>query len=219
MSTKTTSDTNNQYNQAGMSAYNAFQPALMSQLLQMSQNPLSSSFFQNALAQMRNSANQVGARNMSNTLQNARTSGGMLSNSGGFTRALMNRNMLNNSTMQSNAFNSALGTALQNRNWALSSMEAYQPLQTGQKTTQQTGGLGTWLPQVAGAAIGGLTGGLGGSLGSMFGGGGGGNVLGSLGPGMTSGYNAPAPSMNFPGFQPGWMNMSALQNNAPFPGM
>lgn len=213
MSTKTTSNTSNQYNAAGMSAYNAFQPALMQQLLQMSQNPLSSSYFQNALAQMRNSANQIGARNTQNTLQNARTSGGMLSNSGGFTRALLNRNMLSNSTMQSNAFNSALNNALQNRNWALSSMEAYQPLQTGQKTTQQTGGLGTWLPQLAGAAIGGFTGS--GALGGIFGGGGGSNALGSLGPGMTSSYQQamlpPPPMMNLNALQGGFGGNSSYQ--------
>jgi hypothetical protein len=43
----------------------------------------------------------------------------------------------------------------------------YRPLQTGQNQTQSTGGLGTWLPQVAGMALGGLTGG---GLGSLFGG-------------------------------------------------
>lgn len=215
MSTKTSTNTANQYNSQGMAAYNAFQPALMSQLLQMAQNPLSSSFFQNALAQMRNSANQVGARNTQNTLQNARTSGGMLSSSGGFTRALLNRNMLNNSTMQSNAFNSALNNTLSSRNWALSSMEAYQPLQTGQKSTQTQSGLGTWLPQVAGAAIGGLTGGGFGGLGSLFGGGGGGSPLGSLNQGMTSSYQQtmlpPPPMMNLNALQGGFGGNSSYQ--------
>lgn len=208
MSTKTSTNTQNQYNPAGMGTYNAFQPVLQRQLLQMAQNPLSSSYFQNALAQMRGSANALGARNMKNTLQNARTGGGLLSNSGAFSQALTNQTMLNNSQLQSNAFNSALSNALQNRNWALSSMESYQPLQTGQNSTQTTGGLGTWLPQLAGAAIGGLSGMGGfGALGSMFKGA---SPLGSTSGGYLNNLNsfyqgAPPPNMN--------MNMNALQPN------
>ena len=186
MGTKTQTNTANQYNPAGMSAYNAFQPGLQSSLLQMAQNPLSSSYFQNALAQMRGSANQIAARGQSNQLSNARTGGGLLSNSGGFTQALTNRSMLANSQMQSNAFNSALGGALQNRNWALSSMEAYQPLQTGQNTTQSTGGLGTWLPQLAGAALGGVTGALTGGMSGLGGGGGGGGAQAMSWPTQSS---------------------------------
>jgi len=200
MSSKTTTDTSNQYNAAGMSAYGAFQPQLQNSLLQMSQNPLASSFFQNQLGMAQAQASQLGQRNISNTLANVRTGGGLIGKSGNFTQSLLNRTMLANSGLQSGAFNSTLNNALQNRNWALSSMQAYQPLQTGQKSTQTTGGVGTWLPQLAGAALGGLTGGLGTAIGGMMGGGGGGgsSVLGSLGQGTWSQMPTSGPVPNLP---------------------
>ena len=148
MSTKTTST--NQYDSTAMKTYNAFQPQLLSSMLQMSQNPLGSSYFQNQLAQQQANAHQINQRSQSNSLRNLRTGGGILSNSGGYTNALINRNTISGSALQANAFNSAMNTALQNRGSALSAMEAYQPLQTGQTTG--TSGLGTWLPQAASAA-------------------------------------------------------------------
>jgi len=173
MSTKTTTNTQNQYNQSGMNAYNAFMPQLQSQLMQLSGNPLGSSFFQNQLGMAQKNASQIGQRNISNTLQNVRAGGGLLGNAGAYTNALLNKTMMGNSALQSNAFNSTLNNSLQTRNWALSAMQGFQPLQTGQNTTQQKSGLGTWLPQLAGAAIGGLSGGMGGGLMGMLSGGGG----------------------------------------------
>lgn len=183
----TTNTSTNQYNQQGYNAYNAFAPQLQSSLMQMATNPLGSSYFQNQLAQQQKNSQQIGQRNISNIARNARTGGGILSNSGGFMNAQLQRGALANSLQQSNAFGSSLNSALQNRNFALGSMEAYQPLQTG--TTQSTGGLGTWLPQVLGAGLNMAMPGLGsmaggGSFSSGYGGGGGaaggGNVGGSV---------------------------------------
>lgn len=177
MGTKTTTDTSNQYNSSAMGTYNAFQPQVQSSLMQMSQNPLGNSYFQHQLAQQQAASQQIGARNNTNAIRNMRAGGGVLSNSGGFSTAMLNRNNIASSGMQANAFNGAVNTALQNRNVSLAAMQAYQPLQTGQNSTQTTGGLGTWLPQLAGAAIGAagdvMTGGMsgaggGGGLMSMF---------------------------------------------------
>ena len=153
MGTKTTTQSTNQYNTSANNAYNAFQPQIMSQLMQMAQNPLGNSYFQHQLAQQQAAAQQINQRSQSNSLQNLRTGGGVLSNSGGVVASLINRNQMQGSALQSNAFNTAMNSALQNRNMALMSMETYQPLQTGNTTTQSTGGLGTWLPQVAGMAM------------------------------------------------------------------
>jgi hypothetical protein len=153
MPTQNTTQSTNQYNPASMNTYNAFQGATMGNLMSMASNPLGSSYFQNQLAQQKNQAMQVGQRSQNNLLQNMRAGGGILSNSAGFMGAQLQRNNIANSTMQSNAFNSAMGSALNNRTAAMMSMQAYQPLQTGQTSTQSTSGLGTWLPQVAGAAL------------------------------------------------------------------
>jgi hypothetical protein len=212
MPTTNSTNTSNQYNPASMNAYNAFTGATMGNLMSMASNPLGSSYFQNQLAQQKGQSQQVGQRNQSNLLQNMRTGGGILSNSGGFMNAQLQRNNIANSGMQSNAFNSAMNSALQNRTAAQMSMAAYQPLQTGQNSTSSTGGLGTWLPQVAGAALSMAAPGLG----SMMGGGsfsagyspsGGGSMArssGSMAPQLGNLSMGPAPAMmnpyNMPGF-------------------
>jgi hypothetical protein len=168
MSDKTTTNTANQYNTAGMNNYNQFQGSLASGLNSYASNPLASSFFnqQNTMAQ--NNASQINQRNISNSLSNARTGGGLLGNSGSFLQGQVNRANLQGSANSGAAFNSSLNSALQSRQWALSSMQAYQPLQTGQNTTQtKTEGLGSILGQVAGVGLNMLAPGLG----SMLGGG------------------------------------------------
>jgi len=154
MSNKTTTDTSNNYNQAGMANYNSFQSSLGSGLSNYASNPLSSSFFNQQLGMAQNNASAISQRNMSNVTNNLRTGGGLLGNSGSFLQSQINRAGLQGSGMQSNAFNGTLNSALANRKWALSSMQNYQPLQTGQSTTQTTQqGLGSILGSVAGAAL------------------------------------------------------------------
>jgi hypothetical protein len=222
MPTTTQTNATNQYNPNSMNSYNMFQPQVASQLMQMVQNPLGSSYFQNQLAQQQAGANQVNQRSMANSLQNARTGGGILSNSGGYTNALINRNQIQGSMTQSNAFNTAMNSALQNRSLAAMSMQAYQPLQTGQNTTQSTGGLGTWLPQVAGAAMNMLMPGLGSMMGGQgfsagYGGGGGGASAGSYANTMGTmpqqlNFNSGPPPNPFSGQ---WMNSFANSVGAP----
>jgi hypothetical protein len=118
----------------------------------------------------------------------------LLGNSGSFMQAGINRANLAGSAMQSQGWNSALGSALSTRNSALSAMEGYTPLQTGQisnqsgtsnSTTMQQQGLGSILGSVAGIGlnlampgIGSLLGGS--SFGAGYGSGnGGGSGMGS----------------------------------------
>lgn len=171
MSTKNTTQTTNAYNPSSMGNYNAFQGQTLNSLMQMVNNPLGNSYFQNQLAQQQGVSNQIGQRNNSNLLQNMRAGGGILSNSVGFAAGALNRNNVGNSMMQGNAFNSALNSALNNRSIASASMAAYQPLQTGQTSTQSQTGLGTWLPQLLGAAGGAAMNLAAPGLGSMMGGG------------------------------------------------
>lgn len=187
MSSKTTTDTANQYNQAGLNNYNSFQGTLANGLNNYASNPLASSFFNQQLGQAQGVASQVGQRNLSNVMNNARTGGGVLGNSGAFFQNQINRTSMGNSALQSNAFNSTLNSALQNRQWALGSMQGYQPLQTGQNTTQtQSQGWGSIAGQLAGVGLNLAMPGLGsvlggGSFGGGYGGGGGGAAAGAGG--------------------------------------
>lgn len=154
MSNKTTTTNSNQYNTAGLNNYNSFQGTLGNMLKQYATNPLQSSFFNQQYQQALNNANAVGTRNMQNLTQNLKTGGGLLSNSGSFLQSQINRVGANNTALQAGAFNSALGSALANRTWALSSMEGYQPLQTGSTSVQQQQqGLGSILGSVAGIGL------------------------------------------------------------------
>lgn len=168
MSDKTTTNTANQYSAQGMQNYNSFQGTLGTMLQQYAANPLNSSFFNQQYQANLNNANQVGTRNMQNLTSNLKTGGGLLGNSGSFVQSQVNRVGMNNTGLQANAFNSSLNSALQNRQWALGSMQNYQPLQTGQNTVQtKTQGLGSILGQVAGVGLGIAMPGIG----SMLGGG------------------------------------------------
>lgn len=148
-----------------MQAYNSLIPKFSSTINSLMSSPLNNSYFQNQLSQSMGAANQTNQRNLNNTASNIKMGGGIIGQGGGFGTASLNNAMLAGSSNTSGAFNSTLNSALQNRNFALSSAEGFNPLQTGANTTQTKSGLGTWLPQVAGAALGAATGGL-----SMLGG-------------------------------------------------
>ena len=190
MSMKTTTGTTNSYNPAGMSNYNQFQSTLGTGLQQYAQNPLGSSFFNNQLAASYQNAGALGQRNQANMFQNLKTGGGLIGNSGAYMQSQLNKNMLNTSSMQSNAFTGTLNNALQNQKWALSSMQGYTPLQTGQTSTQQqSSGIGGILGSLASAGLNFAAPGLG----SMLGG-------GSFGGGYSQG-TAATPSPSTGGFQ------------------
>lgn len=198
MATKTNTNTANQYNAGGMAAYNSLIPQMSSTVSNLMSSPLNNSFFQNQLAQQQQTASQIGQRNISNVASNTRAGGGLLSGAGSFKTASLNNAMLSNSASQSGAFNSSLNTALSNRNFGIQSAEGFNPLQTGSQTQQSKSGLGTWLPQVAGAALGAAAPGISGLLG-----GGGSAAPPSVFSGMSSAQttaSTPAPNPYAGGF-------------------
>lgn len=165
MSSKNNLDTQNQYNTGSLNAYSAFQPQIQAAYTSMLQNPLASSAFnQQYNAALRNSQQGV-LRNNANTLLNLRTGGGLLSRSGAYTSALLNKNMLAGSIGNSNAFNSTFGSALGNRNFALASMQGYQPLQIGQKSQSYQSGMGQYAQMAAGIGLNMVAPGLGSMMG------------------------------------------------------
>lgn len=170
---ETNSSSQTQYNQAGMSAYNTMTPQ-MSQIMQMyMSNPLTASYFQNQLGMANKQIGQQGQSQMMTLMNNARQFGSQGNNP--FLQSQMAMQGRATSANQGNAFNQLLMGAEGNRRWAAGASSGYSPLATGAtgKSTEQTSGLGTWLPQLAGAAIGGIssafTGGASGALGGFGG--------------------------------------------------
>lgn len=156
-----------------MQRYQGWASALMPQLQSMFSNPLGSPFFNQNLQASTKGASALAGRNMSNSLLNFNRSGvGAGSMFSGARNSLMGQNNRYGAGMQFQGFNNAVNNAQTNM-WNAGQLGSslFQPLQTGgtmhgtSQQVQTTGGLGTWLPQLAGAAIGGLTGGLGGMLG------------------------------------------------------
>lgn len=189
MGTKTQTQSTLNYNPAAMDAYNANISSIMPVLRDYATNPYGNSFFNLNRSMLSNQAAGLGQTNMNSLMSNLKTSG--LGDRAGFAQSLIGQSGRATSGLQANANWQAMQQALAQQNFSLGTLSSFQPLMTGSNTTQQTSGLGTWLPQLAGAALGGLTGGLGSSLmGGMFGGGGGGasassasNFTGSFGGG------------------------------------
>jgi len=178
MSKKTVST--NQYNSTAEGAYNAQVGAGSSALLGEINNPYSNSAFQQQ-QQMQNltNANQYGQAQQS--LGQRLQQGGISSNSP-MAQQQMTQLSMQNQASQSQGYNNLLLQGANTRQSAINSAMSFQPQQTGQ--TQSQSGLGTWLPQVAGAALGAAgaiaTGGASAGMGSMA------NLAG--GSGQSSNY-------------------------------
>lgn len=154
MSTKKESKTTqkNEYNPAAMSAYNAFQPAIMNALLPyLTGNPLQSPFFQLMHGAGQKQANQLAQRGRGNIFANAAQGG--LTQPG--LQSLLAKQGRFGSSLNANAFQNAAQQAFAMQQWATQLAQGYQPLQTGQNQTQtqKTSGLGTWLPQAIGMGL------------------------------------------------------------------
>lgn len=227
MSTKKTTDqTQSQtstinYNPAGMGTYNAFQPLIQSNLTEYMKNPLQSSFFAQQAGLGMKAAQAQGSTGMQAMLRNLPAMGGSAGANSPFVQAMIARNARATSGNSSNAFMSALMNAANNRLQATGMAQAYTPLLQGQSSTgtmhgtETTSGLGTWLPQLAGAAIGGVANGLtGGAAGLLS------KSLGSAMPFMTGG--APSASSSAAGVVPGMfspglsnLNLGAFRPSTP----
>lgn len=162
--TTTTSSGNNatafQFDPASLKAYHDNLSTYMPVLQGFATNPFNNQQFnfENTLGQ--NNAAKLGQRAMSNIVGNS-AAAGYGANMPGYMAALQNSAARGTSALQANAFNSAMLNAGNRQMQSLGMLQAFQPLMTGStgnysgNQTQTTGGLGTWLPQLAGAAIGG----------------------------------------------------------------
>jgi hypothetical protein len=200
MGTQNRTQSTNQYNQGSMGVFNQLQSGIGANLQDFMNNPLQSSFF-NTQLQMANRANQLRGSAMNQMLlQNSRT-GGYNGNLPAFLQSQLARNQRQMSANQSNSFNNLLLGANQLRFGATQAAQGYHPLQTGQTQVQSQTGLGTWLPQVAGAAIGGLTMGLGGGM-----------MGGGQSPGFFSGASSGPQGMSSGPFWGGSMGAGPAPN-------
>lgn len=187
--TQTTSNssasTQNVYDPASMQAYHAGLRTAMPAMQKMVANPFNNPFFNLSLGQGMANANRMGAGAMQSLGTSMRQRG--INDNSPMAAALQAYQGRVNSGMQSNAFLGAANQAQSNYWNALQGLASMRPLQTGgnsqgsSNTTQTVSGTGSWLPQVAGAALGAVggmatggmlgTGGFANAMGNMFGGG------------------------------------------------
>jgi hypothetical protein len=141
--------TTDQFAPAGMSAYNQLMPQAAGVYGQYMQDPFKSSFFQQMMGMGNAQIGQQGQTQTSNLLRNAQSMGG---GANPYLQSLMAQQGRATSGQQAGFMQNMLGNANQSRMWAAGNAAGFRPLQTGQ--TQQTSGLGTWLPQLIGAGLG-----------------------------------------------------------------
>jgi len=201
MSTKkqTSSSSSNVFNPNSEANYNALNSMGVGALQSEINNPYSNMFFNNQLG-MGNQAISAGNSAAMNAItQRAAALGGNNS-------ALTNWNISNQArsaqAQRAGLFGNLLLNAGQMRQGAIGGALSYMPQITGQtsNSSETTSGLGTWLPQVAGLAMGAFTGGASAAVPGFQTAG---NLLNhptnplpNYGPGMA------APTLPTPGFNP-----------------
>lgn len=176
MSTKTVTTQANQYNPQAMNAYTGLQPNIASNWQNdMQLDPRKSSTFNLALQNAFNGNQRQVQNQMGNMFSNMRT-GGFNGNMNAYTQSQLGRIGRFGAGLNAQSTNQNFLNYDMMRRQATAQAAGYRPLQTGATNTQQTSGLGTWLPQVIGAgasiAAGAMTGGMSGALGGLSGSGG-----------------------------------------------
>jgi hypothetical protein len=161
------------FDPSAMGAYQGMMPAFGQNVAGWMQNPYASPAFQLSQQMGQRQAQNIGGAQMGNLLRNLQTSGLF----GGGSASPAGLEMMQNQARANTGLGANLGfinpmqEALQRQMGAMNIASQFRPLQTGGKTTESTGGLGTWLPQLAGAAMGMIPGvGQGMQLGKMIGG-------------------------------------------------
>lgn len=160
MGTKKTTTTDQtqktNYAPGALNGYNAAQ----GQALGMVNNPYGNQFYQQTLTQGMNSANQINQNQQQNLSQNISRSGIGENSAAGAMLHQMGGYMASHN--QAGAFLNASNQAQSMYGQGMNFLS--NPLATGGTMhgvqTEQSGGLGTWLPQVAGMALGAASGGL-----------------------------------------------------------
>ena len=159
-------------------------------------NPFNNDTFNQEQAIGQDQAGRAGQTASSNILNNASALG--YGTTGGVFQTMMGNAARNTAGLKGQAFRGAVGNAVNRQMTSAGMLNAFQPLMTGSNSnftqTQSQSGLGTWLPQVAGLALGAATAGATGGA-SMIGQG-------------ASKINPPMPSPN--------MNMFGANGPSPF---
>lgn len=145
-STKKTTDTTNKYDPQSMNIFHQLGGSGNNVMQEYMKDPLKASYFQNQVGILNRFTQQAGLRNVS-ALLSQRGSG---VNNAGWMNSNVARIGRNTGSSQAQNVLQALMNAESRRYSAAGNALNYHPLQTGQKTTEETGGLGTWLPQVIG---------------------------------------------------------------------
>lgn len=165
MSTKNTTtssgSTGFNFDPGSMAAYQKNLATNMPFLQSNVSNPYGSSAFQQQSTINSDQAAKMGQRGVSNVANNAAAMG--YSTSGAGFNSMLQRASQNTNAMQAQGFRSAVTDANTRQMQSSQMLNSFQPLMTGSNnnstSTSQQSGLGTWLPQLAGAAIGAATGG------------------------------------------------------------
>lgn len=192
MPTKKQTTSTNTYAPGALQNYTNWANQLNPFVSSMMSNPFSSPFYNLNIQQQTKAANSLSQRTGQNALQNFGMQNLGLQGSG-LMNSLLAKAGRYGSQLQYQGFTNAANNAQSNM-WNAAQLGSNffgNPLVTGGQQTQTTSGLGTWLPQVLGAAAGIATGGFGGGgLSSLFGGGGGGTsglpLIGQSGVGSGS---------------------------------
>jgi hypothetical protein len=207
MSSKTQTDQSStntlNYDPSSLANYKGLTGAGSSLLQSFMSNPFGNANYTQGLQNSMKGA-QAGANNNMSVLQQMMKTSGMSGTAGqGFQQAQAARMGRANQGMLANANISNVQAALQRQLQATGMGMAFQPLLKGtsgnSQTTQTTGGLGTWLPQLIGAGLGmaggAMTGGMSGAMGSIMKGG---SNFATGGSSLGTGANiAPSGSMGF----------------------
>lgn len=155
---QTTSSTSTiNYDPASLSAYHTAIDTAIPTLQGYANNPFNNPFFLNQLTSLTNQANRSGQNAVSNVMNNFSQGGFAGQNPTPFLNAQLQRAGRATSGMTAAATQQAINNAFQNQQFALGTLSSFQPLLTGQSTNTvgKTSGLGTWLPQLGGALLGG----------------------------------------------------------------
>lgn len=167
--TQTTSDTSNKLNfdPGSKSIYDMLTKSGSGVLNDYISNPFGNDTYKLGLGQSQKGAASQGNNLMQSMLQNMKVSGLSGKSGNAFQLAQMGKIGRGTASMSSQANIQNIMQALQRQLTATGMGMSFNPLLTGEKghsdETQQTSGLGTWLPQLLGA-------GLSGAMGAMTGG-------------------------------------------------
>lgn len=152
------------YDPTSLGNYNSLTGSGTSVLSGYMNNPFTNAMYTMGAGQSQKGAAQGGSNNMQALQQMMRTSGMSGTAGQGFQQAQASRMGRANQGMMAQANTSNVMGALQRQMQATGMGMSFNPLLKGtsgnSQSTQTTGGLGTWLPQLIGAGLGAATGGI-----------------------------------------------------------